>query len=634
MPPDPHLRRLLDQLGYHIAARENGWHECLVIGDGETWLGHGLGPEAALADAVRKACPSHLAQVLLERALAAEVERRDDPAPSAAASSPEASTASPSTAELVPAPAHVEPPPEPSAPAPIVEPEPSPAPSGISHTAAMEPPKLLLTNRHAKHESRPRISEWEAIVDLRELRAKIESDRDELAVSAPIRQRLVLLAWIARARSYQEAVPYDSDVQAAVRGLAGLLGSLAREWWPGSVPALQLAARPNDSTKTLPNPPKEPPTTWAEVADLAERAVADIEREDRSKGLDEYGWADAVRLHPPPKRPDHLLAELVADVERVSGPLGGLPGDGMFPEPEQGLHLARQARWLRGAVEDVTTWGAVVGRLRYWASKYKRDLPDLARVLDPTFRPERPWAHLVGAEGASPPTNTPDPQREAELQNVLADAPKPDASPDRETIRAWLSRALDFTDTHAVASLMRPFESVVLTLQPQDFPGTGRRIRRRLTKLHEALAGEPVNDAQAVSKPIEQPPDDKPRNGNTMAASPAVLSRTRGKAALFISNRADPDLRDRLVEACAFSKLDWVEAEPRRIDAVADAVTAGKYDLVLSATGFLDHSVDTKLARACRGADVPYVRVHKGRPAASLRALERDLGGRVTERRA
>ena len=81
----------------------------------------------------------------------------------------------------------------------------------------------------------------------------------------------------------------------------------------------------------------------------------------------------------------------------------------------------------------------------------------------------------------------------------------------------------------------------------------------------------------------------------------------------------------RLRNVCEFSALDWVESAPRTIEAVASAISNKKYDVVIAATGFLDHPVDTKLSIACRGVGVPYVRANRGRVAACMRALERDL---------
>ena len=96
-------------------------------------------------------------------------------------------------------------------------------------------------------------------------------------------------------------------------------------------------------------------------------------------------------------------------------------------------------------------------------------------------------------------------------------------------------------------------------------------------------------------------------------------------SALFVSNREDPMLRDRLTKALGW-EIEWTTAEPRRISSIASAIGRGKYRVVLSATGFQDHSTDIALARAAAGSSTLYVRVNRGRIAACARALARELG--------
>jgi hypothetical protein len=111
----------------------------------------------------------------------------------------------------------------------------------------------------------------------------------------------------------------------------------------------------------------------------------------------------------------------------------------------------------------------------------------------------------------------------------------------------------------------------------------------------------------------------------------AVRAAVEGKRAVFCGNRADPELEKTLHEALGV-ELDWeIVVQTRRLDATAERVRRGTYDLVLAATGFIGHDADGKLGRACRGANpsVPLVRVDKGRLAATSRALARSLGLRI-----
>ena len=52
-------------------------------------------------------------------------------------------------------------------------------------------------------------------------------------------------------------------------------------------------------------------------------------------------------------------------------------------------------------------------------------------------------------------------------------------------------------------------------------------------------------------------------------------------------------------------------------------VDGDRYDFVLMATGFNNHSADVALCRATKAQNLPYVRVQKGRLAATIRALGR-----------
>jgi hypothetical protein len=94
---------------------------------------------------------------------------------------------------------------------------------------------------------------------------------------------------------------------------------------------------------------------------------------------------------------------------------------------------------------------------------------------------------------------------------------------------------------------------------------------------------------------------------------------------VLVSNRTDTQLRDRLVEELGFAVLDLSEGEPRRVQSITEAVRSGSYDLVLAATGFQSHAIDGMLARACRSADVPLLRVNRARPLAVYRAVLRQF---------
>ena len=618
------LHRFLVTHGYETAYREDGFAECLLAYRDERWLGRGIDREGALLDAISHAFPSNLARTLLEKAIATfeeavEGQAAQDVTEPVAVRSPTLPSRAPST-EIPPLPALT------SIEVNVVDDtEDEDAKAPVS-TVVRSTPAVV----------RPSLSEAEALARLAELRATIEADAEELGLCSPPRQRLVLLAWMARARSYQDEAPPSGRIYDAVRGFAKLIGQLAKDWWPGNVPALQITSRPVDALKTLPPPDSAPPMTWAAVADLAERALHAMEQEDAAKDRDDYGWADAHRLHPPPEDPDEVLREMLAQIEAIS-PLGKLPEANEVPSPDKLVEWVRKLRWIRDSVEDARTWGRIAGRLRYWARK-ERETAVAAKELEPTFVPDRPWAFVLRAEAMALADAQrkleEDARRAEELRQVLEEAPRPESNPTVEELAAWLGRALPYTDTYQaeVAKAMLPFREQVLSLDASNIEGADRRIRRRLAKLRETLADPgsieqpPASTRRAVS--VVQPVEDLVNDLNSTKGElrRRVIEHTRGRRAVFISNRTDEDLRERVGELFDFEVLDWVEAEPRRIDALADTIAAGAYDFVLGATGFMDHTVDGKLSRACKRTNARYIRVNRGRPTACLRAVARSLG--------
>ncbi len=109
------------------------------------------------------------------------------------------------------------------------------------------------------------------------------------------------------------------------------------------------------------------------------------------------------------------------------------------------------------------------------------------------------------------------------------------------------------------------------------------------------------------------------------ALASLVRARTQGRKALFVSNREDPELGVRLTDLLGIS-ITWCDGSLRRVQAQCERIKGKSYDLILSATGFQVHGVDSALARAAGGAGVPYVRVNRGRPVACVQAIAREFG--------
>ncbi len=579
---------------------------CLIGDARELWAGRGADTPGALRDAIDRVFPSRAAREALAVSLGA-LAVEPLPAPD----------------DLLPAPTAPLEPLEPGELTEPVAPNAEPLPATTENATVEEP---LDADDNGTPTGPQTVQE--ALAEIHGLVAQIAGDRDELALTIPRRQRLVMLGWIARARAAQERFPAESGLNKAVAGVAKTLTGYCQLWWPGSVRALQVSTRPEAILPDLPLPVDHVHHSWAAAAAVAVNQLHVIEEDDESRGRDEHGWADARKLSPPPRDPDTMLDELATQAERLGGPLGAKPSLQAMPDPPEMLDAVRKLRWIRDAVENAFRWGTLAGRYRFWIREKTHVYTEAHRALDPEYGPERSWAHALGRD---PETIA----RRRAIHDVFARAPT-GGSPEPvelSVIAAWLGRALPLADTHHadIVAAMLPFRDALKGLDASVLPGVDRRMRRRFAKLQkdvEAHAGTVV--APSIPPPALPPaaPDD-PVDASAMlppSLLAPVVERTRGRRALFVSNRADPELRDRLHTLFEFGALEWLQGESRRRQALEGSIAAGAYDFVLGATGFLSHTVDAQIGRACRKADVHYVRVHRGRPLACLRALARDLG--------
>ncbi|HMJ14756.1 MAG TPA: hypothetical protein VK524_25265 [Polyangiaceae bacterium] len=483
------------------------------------------------------------------------------------------------------------------------------------------------------------IDEWRAEQELRDLRRRITGERRELALTTPRRQRLILLSWISRARAYQEILPDEPAVDEAVESIARMLSGLARVFWPGSVRALQLSTRPIDAVRELRSLRFVSADTWAEVAALAAEAIENARLEDQSAGRDAFGWADASRLVPSPGQPELMLAELTHEVEDLGGRLGSVPPEEVIPAADQMLVWVRKLRWLRGTVEDAERWGAVAGRMRYWVYKHRRELAAAERELNPEYSPEQSWsgvfdrATMQARRAAEVDRVTTIQLRDRDIDELISHLP-PDGPADRAALLETLTHLLRFSDTHhdRVVEAMRSYAEQIKGFTPDDLPAGDRRLRRRLDKLKRALDPTDMSIPPDSVELEPQAPDSEAEDEVSAHWSipsgvrDRVVPFTRGKRALFITNRNDSELQERLQTLLELESLDLAEGEERRVDAAVKSITASAYDLVLGATGFMNHKSDERISRACRKAGINYVRVDRGRPLTCLLALAKNYG--------
>jgi hypothetical protein len=304
--PASALRSLLARAGYDIQYSEQGWVECFVRRDEESWSGHGLTEDDALQDAVAHMLPSHLAHGLLEHAAA-----RD---------------AAANRASVL---------------------------AGLEATAG-----------------------------------EVDARLPALARAAPDVQRALMLVWICRARGLLEGLPGEPEAEARTKAIADRLGELAKAFWPGSVRALQLNAKPAD-IPSLRVSWAPVPSTWAEARAIAERVLEKLISEGQAEGLDEGGWAKEPEAAEP-----NADAQLAANAALVENLLTEKPGERHTLDEAAVTKLvtaARRLRKLRGKVADDVAWATALGRLR-------RALPNLGgrgaklkEALDPKTKPQKGW---------------------------------------------------------------------------------------------------------------------------------------------------------------------------------------------------------------------------------------------------
>ncbi len=531
------LRALLLSSGYELHFQEQSWVQCLLTRGEEVWLGQGPTQAQALRHAVNQACPSALAQELINKAIAerstgasaSHVGALSNPVPTPVSSPISSPVSNPmsnpmsnpvsssigssigSTGSAV------------ERPIPVEEPERVSAPASRSSSSngrarypvRSEPPPLV-----RRDSTPPRADLSRSVEELDILMERIRDAREELGLCAPERQRLAILAWICEARSHTDAFPDNARIRDEVAGVSRLLTEIGKSFWPGSVTALQLQMQPRDLPRHLLGGSA---ATWARAAELAERALQSQEYADERRGYDLYGWADAPHTLPVPESPEAVLDKLTAEVEGFGGGLErqAEPREpDLRPDPETFVRWVRQLRWIRGAeLSEPELWARVAGRLRWWSNRRDPQLSSAVRELDASYAPKSAWAFETGC----------------------------------------------------------------------------------------TMFAHRADNARLVSAEL---------------ASKAQAT-VRGRKMVIVSHRRDPDLQTELNQALQGSSIQWCVAEPRRVQELGEEITQKSYDLVLGAIGLQSPTVDQILARACRGANITYIRVNKGRIVTCLRHLSR-----------
>ncbi len=574
----------LEKNGYTLTFRRDGFVEVLASRGDERFRGCGASDDDAIADVLRAMFPSSIAKAMLNAALTAQ--------PIAAP-----------VVENIPSPVAAEP-----VVKNVVEPVVAePVVKTVEPVVVKSVPVVVAPRREIRAPSAEEVARAVAVCD--GIVNEIDDALDDLSMLAPELQRLHMLSFICRARAEAEDVPV-SAVQQATSRVARRLTELGRVLWPGSVRALQLHVAPREALPRVRG--TAAPQTWDEAVRAVDAAIDDCAEAYRRHGLDDDGYADDAHLTPEPRD----VAATASEAMRVISSL-------TESDAEQAAQAAALVRWLRGHISG-RQWGEMMGTLRRVAQAFGADGSVVRNYVDATFAPRLPWAEIVSK--ASPVFERADvTAAQTALRKQL---PQPHAPDVDDALAVWLGRAVALFTTSALVELLRPYHASLERIA-SSVSFDERRSRRRFREVINAL----FNDGQDVGdddiNDDDDDDDDSEESDVGAAAFDALVAEvtkhTAGRTAMFVSNREDPELAERL-EALLRCSLTWVEGTTRRVDAACEKIARNPPDLVLSATGFQMHKVDTMLARAARASGVPFVRVNRGRPVAVVLALAREFG--------
>ena len=659
----------LHELGYRTAYRHNGWVDCLIWRDTERWLGTGEDEAQAYADALAKILPSEAARRAFAIAIAPNADATNADAAAAGPGRPLTATAgsvptegtepvqiaplgqepveptwtlplAAGPATPIEEPQPIQPVDEPihatrSSDSPAVQPNDSVGPATSPTTAGQphlptDPAAMVFVPPRP-----PRLGLREAHRALDALQIVVDANYEEASLLAPDRQRLLLTQWMARARAIDDAAQ-ASQIERRVYALAQDLGKLAKVWWPGSILTLARTSSAIECSRDYALGLPRYAQTWEELEIAAAEELEAREENAAEHGLDDMGWRDGNSLPPPPRDPLQMLKEVVRTLESVSTPPLIPPRAAphtalLIPDYKPQVTaqatvkwstVAARLRWLRGCSPDLEIWGAAMGRLRWLAAKDTEIHDEAAEIFDPSFQPPGTWQQFLGVDKT---------EQLAAIAPILATAPRGPSTDDE--VVAWLSIAFDVglaLPTNRIALALAGIADRIRSLSVTMFPE--RRHRRRLRDLQQHLSNrvDPSPEATALQ---DSSPEHQAESGD---ATPTVSRedhmanslrlRTSGKRVLFVSNRLDTERDQKLCNMLGFRSIETCLPDPARVHGKEHGIRMGAYDLVLAATGFLPHKVDGVLKEACKFAEVPYVRVNRGRILQCLLHLTRELG--------
>lgn len=451
-----------------------------------------------------------------------------------------------------------------------------------------------------------------ALAELSLIQQDIDLTLPRLAKMSAVIQRFMIHRWSCRAHACCRE-GYSLPISKAVKQVIEKLSSICRTNWPGVVQSLRRTAQPFVMDWTFRS--SIPVSTWREAAEATTRNLERLRARNQAQGFDFEGWSDPPQ--DPPTDPAELLDQVEASIVKATGELDSTSDLVRYENVGILISAALKLRWLRHYTDQPLVWGKLIGRLRYLRDQYNKQASTsetefFSEILKPTFQPLIQWSQLAA-----------DQDEENRIASLMRLAPTSQSAP--ADLNAWLIQAFDVMDTPSLSDLLGPVKAQVAEIDPITFGGSDRRLRRRLGDLQRSLFKElkPVY----IAEPKKEA-DIPSATAETEELLRGVLPHTKGKRILFIGNRTDNELKDRL-ETLLEATIEWCDCnQNNRLVNRCEAIENGTYDLVMSAAGLSAHRTDILLVQATNGR-VPLVRVGRGRPSACLRALASKLNNRI-----
>jgi hypothetical protein len=149
---------------------------------------------------------------------------------------------------------------------------------------------------------------------------------------------------------------------------------------------------------------------------------------------------------------------------------------------------------------------------------------------------------------------------------------------------------------------------------------------------HWRALGDVLGPEVPISPTSKTVPKKKERKATEETTAPALdadwplLSVVQGKSALIIGGDPREPSRQRLEAYLQLDSLDWPAVDgPRKVEAVAQRISKGAYDLVLVLQPFVAHHQADRIVDAAKETKTPWALV-EGYGAASVRqGIERFL---------